>query len=327
VSTWNDKIRTDPATKAITQEWTSRSAPMVALFADTKVGKSTWLSKLFTPVATLVPDASGKTSTKMRTAGMFCPTLYIDADAGALTMGDIAYNEKHVLLRSFDEHPSKVLQWFGKRIDEAETVKCGAIVVECVNAIYELELGKAYRANPEGTPRDWAAEIGGSMRALFSSLRGLKAARNANGIGVPIFVSLNVKSQREGKGKDAPTWYVPNMSDGLRRHVTAGVDAMLELTRVGDRTILIASDTHVPPRHSIRGPSGNAVMTGTKLPALVGATNLDPAGLLACWADFCVKNAPRRPTLTSAPVTDLDGAEPPVPTPEPEPTNPETETA
>ena len=327
MSTWNDKIRTDPATKATTQEWLSRSAPVVGLYADTKIGKSTWVSKLFTPVATIVPDASGKTSTKMRTAGMFCPTLYIDADAGALTMGDIAYNEKHVLLRSFDKHPSKVLQWIAERIDEAETVKCNAIVIECVNAIYELELGRAFRDKPDKTAPDWAAAIGGSIRAMFSAIRGLKLARNANGIGVPIFVTLNVKSQREGKGQDATTSFVPNMSPGLRSHFTATADAMLELTRVGDRTILIASDTHVPPRHSIRGPSGNAVMTGTRLPALVGATNLDPAGLLACWADFCVKNAPRRPTLTSAPVTDLDGAEPPVPTSEPEPTNPETETA
>lgn len=294
MSNWNTLIRLDPVIIEQTKNWSRDICPMIGLFADTKVGKTTWFGKLFSPTATPCPD--GKT--RMKAAKLFGPTLYIEVDGGEAAIGNSINDPSLVILRRFDKHPREIRKWVAERLAEAETIQCGAIVIEVVNAVYELELAAARKSNPTGTSFDIARVASPYVRDMFAGFRALKMARRADGVGVPIFVSLNVKGKQEGKGDDEKTVLSPNMSDNLRRRFTESADAMLELTRTIDRTMLIGHDTNTNPRHSIRGPSGS---TCEKLATLIAEVNLDPAGMLALWADHTVRNMPKRPQLPTSP--------------------------
>ena len=293
MSQWNIKGRTDDAVILATLEWTKSMSPIVGIMADTKVGKTTWLSKLFAPVQVQV-EHEGRIGYVKKTCTSYKPTLYIDADAGEATIGHLIDDENRVDHLAFDGHPDTICKWVTERLREAESAQCGAIVIEVVNAVFELELARARAANPsEKELFKLAKEPSGELRAIFSQIRRLKLVRKANGIGVPIFVSLNVKGVQVGKAPNTSTKLVPNMSDNLRRHFVAAADALVELTRVpqNNTTNLIAWDPDPNPTHAIRGPSGSSSET---LARLVNENNLDPVGLLALWADFKNRNTPKR---------------------------------
>ncbi len=291
MSAWNNLIRVDQATIEATEAWVRRTAPIIGVYADSKVGKTTWLSKLFGPA---IVSRDGKQYNVP--ARLFAPTFYIDADRGSATIGDLAYDPRFVTLRDFDAHPDKIVEWVGKCLQEAEKAQCGAIVIECVNAVYELELGRAQQANPTRTSFEWARDASPTIRGMFANFRRLKMARTASGTGVPVFISLNVKGQQQGTGAAAHEVLVPNMSPNLRRRFTEATDALIEITRSGSQTRLIAFDSEPNPRHAIRGPTGGAC---PDLARAIGETNLDPAGMLACWSDHSAKNMPKRPNLTA----------------------------
>jgi hypothetical protein len=290
MSQWNTTGRRDAATVECMQQWVRRYSPLVGLYADTKVGKTTWLAKLFGRAPII--DVDGKS--KLVTSSSFTPTLFIDADAGAAALGDIIEEASRVDYRKFDAHPDAIQKWALQQLVDAEKADCQAIVFEGVNAIYELALASAAMRNPSATSFDLAREASPVLRTLFAVMRRLKLARGSAGRGVPIFVTLNVKSVQEGSGATATKVLIPNMSDNLRRHFTAGADALIELTRAGDRTTLLGYDANPSPRHSIRGPSGP---TCPDLGRLIAETNLDPIGLLALWADHSTKSMPKKPTI------------------------------
>lgn len=292
MSQWNTKGRRDPEAIECMQQWVKRYSPLVGLYADTKVGKTTWLAKLFGRAP--IVDVDGKS--KLVTSTSFTPTLFIDADAGSATLGDIIEDGARVDYRKFDAHPDNIHKWALQQLADAEKVDCQAIVFEGVNAIYELALASAAMRNPSATSFDLAREASPALRTLFAAMRRLKLARGFDGRGVPFFVTHNVKGKQEGSGSTATTVLVPNMSDNLRRRFTEAADALIELTRVGDRTTLIGYDNNANPRHSIRGPSGP---TCPDIGRLIAEPNLDPVGFLALWADHSTKSMPKRPNLTA----------------------------
>jgi hypothetical protein len=282
MSQWNTTGRRDPATVECMQQWVRRYSPLVGLFADTKVGKTTWLAKLFGRAP--IVDVDGKS--KLVTSTTFAPTLFIDADAGAAALGDIIEEASRVDYRKFDAHPQQLV--------DAEKADCQAIVFEGVNAIYELALASAAMRNPSATSFEHAREASPVLRTLFAAMKRLKLARISVNRGIPIFVTLNVKGKQEGSGATATTVLIPNMSDNLRRRFIESADAILELTRVGDNTTLLGYDANPSPRHSIRGPSGPAC---PNLGRLIADPNLDPIGLMALWSDHSTKSMPKRPTI------------------------------
>jgi hypothetical protein len=301
MSQWNTTGRRDPATVECMQQWVRRYSPLVGLFADTKVGKTTWLAKLFGRAP--IVDVDGKS--KLVTSTTFAPTLFIDADAGAAALGDIIEEASRVDYRKFDAHPDQIQKWALQQLVDAEKADCQAIVFEGVNAIYELALASAAMRNPSATSFEHAREASPVLRTLFAAMKRLKLARISVNRGIPIFVTLNVKGKQEGSGATATTVLIPNMSDNLRRRFIESADAILELTRVGDNTTLLGYDANPSPRHSIRGPSGPAC---PNLGRLIAETNLDPIGLMALWADHSTKSMPKKPTIPvpTEPVTNAN---------------------
>ena len=289
---WSTRIRYDKAVQAQTLAWTKQTSPTVFVFAPSKTGKSTWISKVVAPLAVQSPE--GKWSRSSAAAGLFGPVLYIDADGGSTTLGDLALDERYVKLRQPTQDPEALFAWLVAEVDKAITEPCGAIVIEAVNALYEIELGRAQRANPSAKPFDLAREPSSKVRGLFSLIRLLKEKRKFLGTGVPLFVSLNAKPAQEGDGKNTIHYYIPNMSKGLVEHCLASADALIELKRQGPNTSLRAKPTPQSPFLSIRCQTGPGI---PDLAQLVSEENLDPAALLALWADHSIRYAPKRPQL------------------------------
>lgn len=272
MSAWNDVARKDAGSKALTKQWIADYAPLTYVYADTKVGKTTWVGKLMT-------------------SGAYTPTLWIDVDSGSATVSHLVDDERRCHYWECDTHPDKARAWLINKLVAAEHHDCNAIVIEGLNFLYENMLAKEQRDSPsQEDPFQLAKVPSGHMRGLLAQIRNLKQARKANGKAVPIFVTLNCKMEVVGKGEAAQRYLVPNMSDGLRRRVGEGADALLELTRTGDRTMLTAYDSSANPRHAIRGPTG---ASNESLAKLVGEQNLDPVGFLARWADFVHRNIPQ----------------------------------
>ena len=305
MSHWNHKIRTNAECKDVTDAWVKRTCPTIAIVSDTGVGKSTWLSKLGPSTINgkvTVKNDKGEDvkvdKTIRKSPGIFDPILLIDADLGDGVFGDMVNDESYVHYRRFDAQPERISQWLVEQLIEARTTDCKAVIIEGTNALYELTLAAEMSKSPNATPFEWGRAGAGIMRGFFAYIRSLKLARAADGRGVPIFVALNMKGM-EVKGADNKpyTQLVPNMSNNLRRHLLAAVDAQLELTRVGDRTNLNAFDPSPLPTRKIRSVTG---ATCDNLVRLVAEDNLDPAGLLGVWAHHSRDNAPKKPVIKPA---------------------------
>lgn len=303
MSAWNHKIRTNAECKAVTAAWVKGYCPLIAIVSDTGVGKSTWLSKL--GLSDIVGKGKdGSPIVVRKSPGIFDPILLIDADLGDGAYGDVVQDDRYVEYRRFDGQPERVSQWLAEQLNEARATKCGSVIIEGTNALYELTLAAEYTKNPSGTAYEWARAGAGIIRAFFAGIRALKMARNSDNRGIPIFVALNMKGTEVKGGDGKPyTQLVPNMSNNLRRHLLAAVDAQLELTRVGDRTTLNAFDPSPLPTRKIRAVTG---ATCENLVRQVAEDNLDPAGLLAVWAHHSRDNAPRKPIIKppTEPATD-----------------------
>jgi hypothetical protein len=272
-----NKLANDPKYRAIVRPWVRKTSPLIYLFAPSNEGKTTLLGSLFPrdpAVAEKIPLWSYEHDD-------YCRVLVIDADQGTTTIEHYTGNEKLCDLRSYDTPAADQLAWTYKQLASASAAECNSIIIEGLIAVHHRLLANELRKNPGASGNVLRrCHIGPSMhgQGLIDAVRQIKQDRVAAGMGVPIFVSLNTKSESIDPEKpDSPSRYVPGWSKNLINEAMGGSDAHLQLKRPPTGTQLITmkqEGTH--PFCKMR----NADVAE----AVQRETNLNLPGLLTLWA-------------------------------------------
>ena len=153
-------------------------------------------------------------------------------------------------------------------------------MIEGVTSIHTRLVADETRKNPGATGNTLRrCYIGASThcKGLIDGIRQLKQNRLAAKRGVPIFVTLNTKSQPINPDKpDSPERYVPDWSKNLIEQAMRGCDAHIELERKGDSRLIATRDEGPHPYCKMRSETVAA--------AVAGEANLNIPGLLTLWA-------------------------------------------
>lgn len=272
-----NKLANDPKYRAIVRAWLRKTSPLLYLFAPSNEGKTTLLGSLFPrdpAVAEKVPLWSYEHDD-------YCRVLVIDADQGTTTIEHFTGNERLCELRDYDTASTDQLRWMYAQLEYASTAKCNAIIIEGLISVHDRLLANELRKNPGADGNTLRrCYIGPSTHAkgLIDAIRQIKQNRIAEEAGVPIFVTLNTKSQSIDPTKpDGPSRHVPDWSPNLVEKAMRGSDAHIQLKRPPTGTQLITMKQE--------GPHPFCKMRNADVAeAVQRETNLNLPGLLTLWA-------------------------------------------
>ncbi len=279
-----NKLANDPKYRAIVRPWLRNTCPLVYLFAPSNEGKTTLLGSLFPRD----PAVAEKIPLWTYEHDDYCRVLVIDADQGTTTIEHFTGNERLCDLRAYDTPAADQLAWVYKQLDLASSAECNAIIVEGLISVHDRLLANELRKNPGANGNTLRrCYIGPSTHAkgLIDAVRQIKQNRVAAESGVPIFVTLNTKSQQiDPAAPDGPSRHVPDWSPNLIEKTMRGSDAHLQLVRKPTGTQLITMKQE--------GPHPFCKMRNADVAEAVQREfNLNLPGLLTLWAVTAQKKA------------------------------------
>ena len=266
----NDRYR------EVTRAWVRATCPLVYLFAPSNTGKTTLLGSLFPA------DPAAPHSVWTYRHDDYCKVLYIDADQGGTTIEHLVGNEQLCDYRRFNIASKEKLAWLYTQVAAAEDADCNAIVIEGATSVHTQLVADETRKNPGATGNTLRrCYIGASThcKGMIDSFRQLKQNRVATGRGVPIFITLNTKSQPvDAEKPDSPERHVPDWSKNLVEQAMRGSDAHIQLVRkYGETRLITMRDEQLHPYCKMRS---EAVAE-----AVASQANLNLPGLLTLWAN------------------------------------------